>query len=265
MEILSYAQLDFLVNNPFHENSPFIINKLDESTLLKVPILQEILYLIEIVKRENSIQLTKNGNLPVKVVKELYEKGPLKNEWIEKDIDKLYGEESCEEIHYTHLLCKLNSFFLKRNNRIQITRKTEELLLDKNELLKRIIESMFMKFNTAYFDGFQNETIGQIGIVYSLYLLSKYGNEIRPITFYSQKYREIFPDFINEIEETQFRDRETVFDGCYSIRTFNRCLKYLGILKIINKDVIKIEAVKTNDLFDKLFKFEIEYQSFNLN
>ncbi len=100
-------------------------------------------------------------------------------------------------------------------------------------------------FSWAYYDGFENTDIAQVGYGFTLVLLSKYGNQKRLDTFYAEKYFKAFPA-LETLERNPSR--------CYSIRSFDRFLDYFGLIRIESKDAImqSIKHISKTDLFDKL-------------
>ena len=97
--------------------------------------------------------------------------------------------------------------------------------------------------------------IGQIGFAFSLILLSKYGDIEREDAFYSEKYFSAFPDLIEKINPPYYRPIEIIAKNCYSVRTFDRFLGYLGLVNIRPKDRWNIEKfIKKTELFDKFIK-----------
>lgn len=121
------------------------------------------------------------------------------------------------------------------------------------KLLRLILLTFAKKFNWAYYDGFGENQIGQLGWGFSLILLSKYGNEKRLDSFYVEKYFKAYPNLLETIEP-DYGTLERYSTSFYSIRTFDRFLDYFGLIKIDKEGsglVTKNYFTKT-DLFDKL-------------
>src|SRR5690606_34139806 len=116
-----------------------------------------------------------------------------------------------------------------------------------------LFKTFCTKFNWAYFDGHGQNQIGQLGIVYSLYLISKYGNETRESDFYADKYFMAFPHLVHVIDAYGAM-------RCYSLRTFERFLDYFGVVKLESTKTFPRSdlSISKSDLFDKVFEFNLK-------
>lgn len=129
------------------------------------------------------------------------------------------------------------------------------LLRNDELLLKNIMVTFCCKFNKAYFDGYESEQIGNMGVGFTLVLLSKYGSEKYLEKYYSEKYFKAFPLLLNDLVTT-YITVENMASSCYSIRTFDRLLLHLGLIEIYEErhyEKEKKEIIKTA-LFDRLIK-----------
>lgn len=111
------------------------------------------------------------------------------------------------------------------------------------------------KFNWAYYDGYGENQIGQLGYGFSLILLSKYGQEKQLDSFYAERYFEGYPQLLESIEP-DYDTLERYTARCYSIRTFERFLDYFGLITIEEegKGLDSIKYISKTDLFDRLIK-----------
>jgi hypothetical protein len=239
----------------FNSTSPIQLNKLSDSDYTSIPLLNQVKYFINLISKNGEIKLTNKGFLPVKIVSELYAQKFLKEEFIESGLIKLYKETDSITINLTRFLSELAGLTKKRDGKLSLTKTAEKLALDNNELLKLIFATFAIKFNWAYYDRYGVNEIGQLGIGFSLILLSHYGNEKRLDSFYSKKYLRAFPKLYDKIEPT-YGSIERYTSNCYSLRTFDRFLDYFGLVKIErdkrNHDSDKY-ILKT-DLYDKFIK-----------
>ena len=140
----------------------------------------------------------------------------------------------------------MSGLIKKRNGILTVTKKASGMM-DSNKLLPLIFSKFTDKFSWAFFDGYQNEDIGQLGWWHSLFLISEYGNITRNSEFYAEKYFEAYPYLLTEKS----------FDGsintnyrCYSVRTFERFLEYFGFIESTEEKLLDC-FVKKTDLFDK--------------
>jgi len=152
-------------------------------------------------------------------------------------------------------LLELTGITKKRNNKLSLTRKGEKIISDNDKLLRSIFVTFGTKFNWAYFDGFGENNIGQLGYGFSLILLSKYGKDKRLDTFYADKYFKAYPKLINNSLIPRFGTVESYASRCYSLRTFDRFLGYFGLIKIEQDQKWDADKyISKTILFDKLIK-----------
>jgi len=250
-------EMQTILYDPFGKNSPIQLSKLPEFEYNKIPILNQIKYLLNIIKESGELKLTAKGHLPTKIVSEIYNQGFIKDELIESGIYKLYKETDAISINLTRILSEISGIVKKRHNKLSLTKKGIEQLSNNHALLKNIFTSFGVKFNWAYFDRYGNHQLGQLGYGFTLILLSKYGSHQKHYTFYANKYFAAFPRTIDFIEEWDIEYKLKTASNCYSLRSFERFLDYFGIVKLISEKKwdSDIYIVKT-DLYDKLIKIK---------
>lgn len=251
----SPIEMRHILYDPFGDYSPIRLLKLADSDYKNIPILNQLKYLAKLVDKLVELKLTKKGFLPTKIVADIYNQGFIKDEFIESGIYKLYKETDSSAINLTRILLEISGLAKKRHNKLSLTKSGKKLLNDDFKLLLLIFETFGTKFNWAYYDGYEQDNIGQLGFGFSLILLRKYGDKKQIDKFYSQKYFKAFPYLIDNSPPTKFGHELEISDNCYSIRTFDRFLDYFGLIKI-EKDK-KWDADKyitKTELFDKLIE-----------
>ena len=256
-EFEGYSPIDmqYILYDTFGEKSPIQLLKLSELNYNNIPILNQIKYLLQLIDKKGELKLTTKGYLPTKVVSEIYNQKFIKDEMIESGISKLYKETDSMSINLTRILSELSGTVKKRNKKLSLTKKGKAELNNNHKLLKSIFKAFGTKFNWAYFDGYGDNQIGQLGFGFSLILISKYGSEKKPDYFYSNKYLSAFPMLIEQVEPSQFETNEKHASECYSLRTFDRFLNYFGLIKIESENKWDSEKfIMKTELYDKLIK-----------
>ncbi len=250
-EGLHPPQMYFLVDKPFRFENPIQFKELSEADYDQIPILNQVRYLAQKIAKEGEIKLTSKGFLPVKLVAEVYHQGFIKEEDIENGITKLYNETSANSIHLTHILAQITGFTRKYKGSIRLTRDGKNALKNKRDMFMMILDAFAHKFNWAYFDGFEDNSIGQFGWYFTLLLLRKYGEQPRESDFYAEKYFKAFPHLL----ENTGHSKEYAYN-CYTVRTFSRFLDYFGIINF-EPHIYSISDgdVSKTPLFDKLVQF----------
>ncbi len=241
----------------FEAQSPLKIQKLNAEDYEKIPLLNLVKFLLQLIEKNKEIKLTEKGFLPTKFVFEIYNQGFLKEDHIEKGIVKLNKELNSMTIRLSRFLLEISGLVKKRNGKLSLTQKAKEFQEDNHKLLLLILETFSKKFNWAYFDGYGENQIGQLGFGFSMILLSKYGNEKQLATFYATKYFNAFPQFL-ELKVSEYETVERFISDCYSIRTFDRFFDYFGVINIetIGLGFNRVTYISKTNLFDKLIKCE---------
>jgi len=216
---LSPVQMDTLLRGEFRDGVVRVNDS--EAVFDQVPLVRMIELFLSMIDPEKGLKLTPAGYLPVAVVKALYADAPVKDDAIEAGITKLRLEVECETVHLTRIISELAGYLRKQHGKLNPTRKGKAIR-SQPAVLTTLLTLFGERFNLAYLDGYESPTIAQVGYRYSLYLLSKYGTEKRPETFYAEKYFRAFPQL-----RTDEPDRDA---SCYGIRTFPRFFRYFGFL-----------------------------------
>ncbi|WP_132796079.1 hypothetical protein [Tenacibaculum skagerrakense] len=239
----------------FAIDSPLELQKLSDTDYKNIPIINQIKYLTDLIDKKGDIKLTNKGFLPTKIVSDLYNQGFLKDEHIDNGISKLYKETDSMTINITRILIELAGLTKKRNGKLSLTKSAQKLLEDNEALLRQLFLTFTNKFNWAYYDGYGENHIGQLGYGFSLILLSKYGQTKRLDSFYAEKYFKAYPKLLDLLEPT-YGTLENYASRCYSIRIFDRFLDYFGLIRIEEdkKGLDSIKNITKTELFDKLIK-----------
>ena len=250
----SPAEMNFILYDTFGENSPIELCRLNNLDYVTIPILNQIKYMAELIKEQGEIKLTKRGFLPTKIVADIYTQGFLNDGLIDSGTYKLYKELDSMSIHLCRLLLELVGITKKRNGKLSLTKKGVKLMKEDYELLRVIFETFGSKLNWAYFDGYGENNIGQLGYGFTLILLSKYGSKKHHSEFYAEKYFKAFPRLLQSPPPTLYGPLERP-NQCYSTRIFSRFLDFFGIINFDKKSMWDDEShVWTTELFDKLIK-----------
>jgi hypothetical protein len=145
---------------------------------------------------------------------------------------------------------------------LTLTKTWRDKLLKKSrqDIFIQTFSTFAQKFNWGYFDLYSSQATGTVGFAYSLFLLSKYGDIERHVSFYSEKYLKAFPSLIDLFKDDPWvTDINRSFNSCYSIRTFDRFLDYFNLITIKSDgrqyDDSK-KFIKKSPIFDEIITFE---------
>jgi len=253
-EGLSASQMHNLLFYPLEDGSIVKINKLSDPDYTIFPFFNQTKYLLDYFAKNGEVKLTAKGFLPIKVVKDVYNQGFIKNDYFESGFMKLNREYDSVPISLSRTILDIAHLTKKRNNKVSITKSGEKALKDNAVLFQIIFETFVLKFNWASFDGYGDNDIGQIGFGFSVFILGKYGNEKQLDSFYANKYFTALPVLKGTMVNSMYCTLEEYISRCYSFRTFEQFMCFFGLITIesekawgSDKYILKTEA------FDRLF------------
>lgn len=250
----SPTQMQYIIHNLFGGNCPVQLADCVDEDCNAVPLFRQVKRLMEIIEKEENLKLTQTGNLPPRIVKEVYSVGATEP-YIEGGIVKLRTEKDSVSVQMARIAVELMRTVKKRNNFLSLTKKGKELKMDNRKLLSDLLTVMFTKFNIAYFDTYSSENIGWLGLGFNLVLLHQYGKKEQKATFYADKYFKAFPLLLQEIDDL-YRPLVEVAAHCYSYRIFSLLFYHFGLVTIDERDKYRpthTQLIHKTPLFDKLF------------
>lgn len=227
-------QMSYILYSPFDQVCPIQINSRIKENLLKdSPIFKLLLSLLARIQ-VNGIKLTATDNLPPQIVKEIYDLGYYPDVMIEKGITKLTTEKDWIILHTVKIVLIQAGILRKIHHRLLFTKKGEKYFDNErfHDMFYIFLNSFTMKFNWAYNDSYENEQLGQLGFLYLLYLLNKYGGPYRNLKYYSDLYFNAFPVFKSLINNSE-DDYDFTKNALYT-RFIGRFCKWFGFVQIQN-------------------------------
>ena len=161
---------------------------------------------------------------------------------------------------YPKIVLHLSGITKKYKGNLLITKETRNNL-ENDEISKiflKFLTSYTTKFNWAYNDRFENEETGQLGFLYLLYLIKKYGDTYREVKFYNKLYYTAFPTLKISKEKMQgilLNDNEWLV----ALRFFERFAMWFGFIEIQYRDkkspLSGIVRIKKTELLDQLLAY----------
>lgn len=240
---------------PFGQDNPLKFMELSAADYQRIPLLNQIKYLLDLIEQAGELKLTSKGFLPVKIVADIYQKGFLKDEHIESGYQKLYKETDAMTINLSRILIEISGLVKKRNGKLSLTKASQKTRKNDAALLRLLFLNFANEFNWAYYDGCDEERIAQIGWGFSLILLSKHGSTKKDSSFYAEKYFRAFPSILSYLEPGNRSAREIAY-RCYTLRFFKRFIYYFGLIEMeeLKQGSDRIIQVRKTDLYDKLIQ-----------
>ena len=238
----SSEQMHQMLNRPLEVGCPVQLRRLTDEQMERIPVMRQALHLMNELS-EKEMKLTAQGYIPPKMVAELYELGS--HSW-NTDWYKQKSESKTEEVQVLRVVLKECGLIKTRTGKMSLTAKGKQLLADYNELMRTIILFLFRDYNTGWLDLFEDNEVGNLGRLYSLWLLHHYGEDWRNTGFYADEYNKAFP-MLNA-------------GHGYEYRVFNRLFRFIGLCEINESDDFKGKnwggKARKTELLDLMFTFE---------
>ena len=238
----SSEQMHQMLNRPLEVGCPVQLRRLTDEQMERIPVMRQALHLMNVLS-EKELKLTAQGYIPPKTVAELYELGC--HSW-NSDWYKQKSEPKTEEVQVLRVVLKECGLIKTRVGKLSLTAKGKQLLGDHNELMRTIILFLFRDYNTGWLDMYEDNGVGNLGRLYSSWLLHHYGEDWRNTGFYADEYSKAFPMLIA--------------GHGYEYRVFNRLFRFIGLCEINESDDFKGKnwgkEVRKTELLDMMFAFE---------
>jgi hypothetical protein len=229
---LSPHEMYLIMNKPFEVDCPVRMNSVrDPSVLETVPVMRAAMLILAEAAEGNGIKLTPKGNLPRKLVMEIYDLDLLKVNNLVRFSPKVFNEMDYWPAAVTHALLKVAKVVTLRNSHLKLSRSVK-FPPDPRLLYRSLLETFATVYHKGYLDWYDNEEIGNVGMPFVLYLLHRYGREKRETGFYAEKYFRAFPDLKSRINPTSYMSREEVARDCFISRVFEPGLSFFGIVGV---------------------------------
>jgi hypothetical protein len=265
-EGLSSDQMHLLLNYPFSDKCYIRFKKVPETdSLLESPIMIACKTILLNIDSGRGLKLTQKGNLPRKVVSQIYDL-PLIT-W------KDYGHKPAtvpNELDYfpaamAHALIKLSRVVKTRKNALHLTTDGKKCMQDNWLMFQSLFRTFTSNYNKGYFDYYGENNIGNLGILFVIYLLDKFGDNKQESKFYAGLYFKAFPDLIREVSHIRYSSSELVATDCFEHRVFTRGLSMFGLIEmetLQGKNLREKYLIRTSSLFHKVF--EIKKMTINI-
>jgi hypothetical protein len=181
----------------------------------------------------SGVKATAKGNLPLKLVTTAAEAFYARHPSDSGYQPRLRGEEDFDALHAVRVISDLAGLIHLDRSKYTLTDQYRQLLAEggMQRLYPVLLQTAAVEFNWAYRDGYDEMPGIQHTAMFTLYLLSRYGNEFRPSTFYEDAYLTAFPMVVNEAEGNSYRSARDTAAGVYTLRTLDRFAAFFGLVE----------------------------------
>ena len=184
---------------------------------------------------EQGLKPTAKGNLPRNFCREaalVY--------WDEQRYQEKtrYGginrEEDFVDLHITRLVAELAGLIRKYKGRFILSRDCRRLLAGDGTatIYPKLFRANVEQFNWAYRDGYPELRFMQSAFLFTLYLLTCYGDAWRPQVFYEDAFLGAFPRLLDEVPPSQVISPDETVRRAYTWRALVHFAGFLGLATV---------------------------------
>ena len=184
---------------------------------------------------EQGLKATAKGNLPQKFCREAaqtfrHEDTLPKHSWF-RNVNR---EVDFFDLHVTRLVAELAGLIRKYKGRFILSRDCRSLLAGEgaSAIYPRLLKTYIEQFNWAYWDGLPEIRFIQSAFLFTLYLLTRYGDSWRPHTFYEDCFLNAFPMLVHEIPPDTIGEPDTQIRNGYTWRTLVDFADFFGLAAV---------------------------------
>ncbi|MBN2213426.1 MAG: hypothetical protein JW723_04215 [Bacteroidales bacterium] len=226
-------------------------------TVADSPIMKMSRVILDAIKEADGLKLTAKGNLPRRVVNEIYHLDIFKSMKQWDFFTKTMNEFDYYPAAIINALLKVARITKVSKNKLHITRDGKNIMTDSLQLFQALFKTFTSGYNKAYLDYFESDEIGNHGLLYVIYLLNRYGSQKREEDFYARLYIKAFPMLLDGIPEPLYATPEQMAFDCFNYRVFDKGLYLFGLVEMeyTGKDYLTRKTwIKTTRLFHQVFE-----------
>lgn len=171
-------------------------------------------------------------------------------------------EEDFDDLHVTRLVAELAGLIRKYKGRFILSRDCRRLLAGDGmrAIYPRLFRAYVEHFNWAYRDGYPELRFIQSAFLFTLNLLTCYGDTWRPQVFYEDTFLRAFPMLLDEVPPSQVFSPDETVRNCYTWRSMVHFAGFLGLAKVepASDELLCHEyRVKTLPLLGQIIQFQL--------
>ena len=224
-----YRMLNFPFTSPELVRFPEVVD-----TAPAAPILTLFNLLVEAIG-EHGLKPTAKGNLPRKLCRDaalIY--------WGQETYGErtrfggINREDDFPDLHITRLVAELAGVFRKYKGHFILSRDCRKSLGANGlaAIYPRLLRTYVEQFNWGYWDGYPELRFIQSAFLFTLYLLTQYGDTWQPHLFYEDCFLRAFPAVLDEVPQRPAFTPEDEVRTCYTWRTLVHFAGFLGLAAV---------------------------------
>ncbi len=138
------------------------------------------------------------------------------------------------DLHVVRVVAELAGMVRKYKGRFILSRNCRSLLAQGGmaAVYPRLLHVCAGGFNWGYWDGYPDAPSVQQAFLFSLYLLSRFGQDSRSSVFYEDHFLQAFPMLVDELAPLPYQTAEQQARSCYTLRTLVNFSAFLGLATV---------------------------------
>ena len=258
---LSPEQMHRILNFPF--TTPELVHFPEVLDIIPgAPILTLFELLMNAVG-EQGLKPTAKGNLPRNFCREAALAWWGEQQYQENTrFGGINREEDFTDLHVTRLVAELAGLIRKYKGRFILSRDCRRLLAEDgmSAIYPRLFRTYVEEFNWAYRDRYPDLRFMQSAFLFTLYLLTRYGDTWRPQVFYEDAFLDAFPMLLDEVPPSQIFSPDETVRSAYTWRSLVHFASFLGLATVepvSNERLCREYRVKALPLLGQFVQFQI--------
>ncbi len=171
-------------------------------------------------------------------------------------------EEDFTGLHVTRLVAELAGLIRKYKGRFILSRDCRRRLAEGGmaAVYPGLFRAYVEEFNWAYRDGYPDLPFMQSAFLFTLYLLTRYGDTWRPQAFYEDAFLGAFPMLLDEVPPSQVFSPDETVRSAYTWRSLVHFAGFLGLATVepvSNERLRREHRVKALPLLGQFVQFQL--------
>lgn len=258
---LSPTQMNPILYQPFSlRNTLFRVEKIPSNILRQIPIVAQVLFILQRLKEVGEIKATQTGNFSRAFVFELYDKFFVRS----LSCFRVNNETDLFEITRIRHVLHASGLISLRSKKYHLTKRGEAMLEEgmENELYATLFISLVEAWNWAFGDRLQECYFIQQSCSFNLLLIARSCQEWTRDSLVADAYYRAFPNVAEMLDDCSYRTKEDELKQIFILRFLARFCVDMGLLEV-RSDEDEEFSFRTKDyyrvtpLFKKYFVFSI--------
>lgn len=142
-------------------------------------------------------------------------------------------EPDFKDLHVTRIVAEIAGLVRKYKGKLIFSRKARKLLDRQGAagVYPVLLRAYTGPFNWGYRDRYEDLGIVQQSFLFSMYLVHRFGEDWREVTFYEDAFVRAFPMALNMIGPNPYTTPERYVGHCYALRSLVNFLAFFGLVE----------------------------------